>query len=186
METHHSNITNSLAQLSKKKRWAYHIVSIYKLFHSFTFFPCCLSSSDFYITCFVSRFVIGQLDSSVLLPSYAKGMLATKNERNKDFNLIQLFQFLIKLWKKPFHIVTTWLLCFESERKSKKTWLDKFTLYKFNGVFPILSGPWHFYIATVQTGEATLVRSCVTGGFVAHNLNGENEASLAEAIFNNA
>ena len=33
--------------------------------------------------------------------------------------------------------------------------------------------------------KPTLVRSCVTRGFVAHILNGENEASLAEAIFSN-
>ncbi len=32
------------------------------------------------------------------------------------------------------------------------------------------AGPWHFYIATVQTDEATFVRRCVTQGFTAHNM----------------
>ena len=41
-------------------------------------------------------------------------------------------------------------------------------------------------IATVQTDEATLVRQCVTRGFAEQNLNGKNEASLTEAILNNA
>ena len=59
----------------------------------------------------------------------------------------------------------------------------KVIIWNFNN---LLADPWHFYIATVETDEATFVRLCVTRGFVAHNLNRENEASLTEAISNNA
>ena len=83
------------------------------------------------------------------------------------------------LWVQPWKTVQEILIPHERENTKNKTEGERSNGSHNNaGNFPFIpcvkdpqrreSGPWHFYIAIVQTDEATLVHPCVTRGCAQH------------------